>query len=290
MNARPSCITILSLAAASLLAACNSGGGGSGGGGGGGGAGSGKLFALTDGGNLQSFDRADPAGATSVALAGHEFLSAAEFDPATGALVAIKFDFISGTGTLVTVDTATGAVTPVGGAGFPSPAATSPADIAIDAAGSVITFVDDQGDNFSLHADGSLLSTDAPLAYVAGDANQGKAPSIVGVAFDGTTAYGVDRGDAVGGPTLVRIGDAGGAPHSVTSGELHTIGALGAGVSISFFGPLVIDPATHTGFLTAYSTSNDFFSIDLATGVATAAGTIPVPAGDGNIPALALAP
>jgi uncharacterized protein (TIGR03437 family) len=125
-------------------------------------------------------------------------------------------------------------------------------------------------------ADGSTSGTDTTLAYAAGDPRSGQTPNAVAAAYNNsfagstsTTLYVIDSNS----DTLARQGSPGGAPVSPNTGQLFTVGPLGA------------DTSEQAGFDIADDTNNAFasltvggtprlYSIKLLTGAATAIGNI----------------
>jgi hypothetical protein len=120
---------------------------------------------------------------------------------------------------------------------------------------------------------GTLLATDANLAYAAGDPNAGQTPSIGNIAFGNdvagastATLYGIDTKLNV----LVTVGPA-------NAGTLHTVGPLG----VSAQGLAGFDIVTAGGADTAYAAitlsggpQSLLFTINLNTGAATLVGPI----------------
>jgi len=122
-----------------------------------------------------------------------------------------------------------------------------------------------------------------PPAFVAGDANEGKALSIHGLAytnpsFDGTTStlYGLDLTNGV----LVRIGSPGNSPDSADTGKTTTIGSLGITLVGDSTANFDISDTTGTAYATLETSAGvGLYTIDLATGAATLVGLI----GDGTV-------
>lgn len=144
-----------------------------------------------------------------------------------------------------------------------------------------IRSVSNTGQNLRLNPDdGTVVATDTPLAYAAGDPNVGASPvNIVGAAYTNntpgattTTLYDIDFTRN----TLVRQGGVDGNP-SPNGGELTTIGPLGLNVD------------ANTGFDIAASDGRAWMTsivnaapvlatVNLTTGAVTNSQTIGVPA------------
>lgn len=206
-------------------------------------------------------------------LATSEVLAGFDFRPATGALYAVAVN--GPTSRVVTIDTASGALTTVG-ALLSTPLGS---DFGMDFNPVVdrIRFVSNDNVNQRLDPDdGTLVSTDVPLAYATGDVGEGSNPFVVHVAYTNsthgattTTIYGIDTGL----DSLVRVG----AP-SPNGGLLATIGALG--VNASPTGGFDIEPGTNTAFAALRVASvSSLYVIDVTTGAATLVGSI---GGGGN--------
>ena len=145
---------------------------------------------------------------------------------------------------------------------------------------------------------------DTPLAYIGGDPNAAGTKHVEGVAFSNnvagavtTTAYGIDLRDFIASGVLNTI-------NPEAAGTLNTVGNLG--VTADDVGGFDISGATGV----AYVVLNDFtngqyiptlYSINLATGAATAIGPVGIdtsvyrvtgisvlpdnaPGGSGNVP------
>ncbi|MFN0087394.1 MAG: DUF4394 domain-containing protein [Blastocatellia bacterium] len=217
-----------------------------------------------------------------------ENLLGIDFRPATGELFAV-----SSAGRVYTLNTSSGAATPVG---------TTPLNPAL--AGQFFGFdfnpvpdrirvVSDAQQNLRLNpATGAVAATDGMLAFAAGDANAGMTPSIVGAAYTNsvagatsTTLYGIDsRLNA-----LVLQGSIGGAPVSPNTGQLTTVGALGLDTTEDTGFDIV--PGTNAAFasltIPGTTASSTLFTINLATGAATQIGPI---GGGATIRDIAIAP
>ena len=137
----------------------------------------------------------------------------------------------------------------------------------------------------------NVLGTDTALAYVAGDTQFGVSPTVVHLAntnhFFGastTTTYGIDtaRGN------LVRLGGDNGTP-SPNTGGLTTIGALG--VAADTVGGFDIQSGTNIAYAVLRVASVPvLYTINLASGAATAVGPVGGANGTPLIDGLAVGP
>ncbi|MDZ4848874.1 MAG: DUF4394 domain-containing protein [Pirellulaceae bacterium] len=137
-----------------------------------------------------------------------------------------------------------------------------------------IRIVTDNGQNFRYHPDtGALVSTDTPLAYLAGDPNFGATPNIVGAAYSNNVAGALST-------TLFDIDaslDILTTQNPANAGSLGTVGALGAdfattlGFDISGLTGNAFASTVNTGGAPTFS---NLFSINLQTGAASLVGEI----------------
>ena len=138
--------------------------------------------------------------------------------------------------------------------------------------------VSDAGQNLRLHPDtGALVQPDGRPAYAAGDANAGRTPRLVAIAYTYnktndklTTNYGIDCAQGV----LVTIGTREGVTPAVSpnSGQLTTVGPLGTGACLgASFDIADVDNAALAAI------DSRFYLIDLATGAATRLGSLAEP-------------
>jgi hypothetical protein len=203
-----------------------------------------------------------------------EFLVGIDFRPATGELYALATS-VSGD-RLVTIDTSSGAVTPVA-AGFLASTPGGYFGFDFNPVVDRIRVVSNLDSSLRLNPNtGAIAGTDTNLAYAATDPNVGVDPDVVHVAYTNgyagavsTTLFGID----VGLDALVRIGSENGTPVSPNSGQLTTIGPLGVDATSS--GGFHIDPDTGVGWAALrVGNVSRLYSIDLATGAATLAGSI----------------
>lgn len=220
-------------------------------------------------------------------LAAGERLVGIDFRVARGVLFALAHS-----GRLYTLDTATGALQPVG---------TPPAGAAFMLQGEVfgmdfnpaadrIRVASSAGQNLRLHPDtGALVDgdpaaqgvqPDAPLRYAPADVNAGRPPRIAGVAYTYhpsdsqlTTNYAIDAGLGV----LVMQGSREGATpvESPNAGQLRTVGPLGLGpLADVAFDIADLDNTALAAARTRADAATRLYRIDLASGAARMLGTV----------------
>ena len=262
------------------------------------------VFATTSRNELISFNAGRPGVIrTRAALSGMqpgERLSGIDFRPANGKLYGLGTTF-----RLYTIDTATGAATPVG----PGALAFKPlgTEFGFDFNPVVdrIRVVSDRGENLRLHPDTgavvdadpsrSGLQVDVTLRYDEEDQNAGRLPRITGAAYTNsgvkdaraTTNYAID---AILG-VLVTQGTREGTspafpPATPNTGLLFTVGALGVqpdgAVSFDIAHGAASGAASNTSgggtafasFIPLGKNLTHLYQINLATGAATALGMI----------------
>jgi Ca2+-binding RTX toxin-like protein len=137
--------------------------------------------------------------------------------------------------------------------------------------------VSDADQNLSLNpSDGTSAGAGGALAFAPGDPNAGQDPNVAGAAHSNnvagassTTLFGIDFIlDA-----LVRQNPA--------TGELTTIGGLGVNPGSKLGFDIAAGSGGTAYFVAGFPSGSFFHTIDLTTGVATAAGDIPVADLDG---------
>jgi hypothetical protein len=133
------------------------------------------------------------------------------------------------------------------------------------------------GQNLQINPNfGTLESTDTPLAYKAGDPNQGVPPRVTGLAYSNnfvfppsTTLYGIDHNLN----RLVTVGNP-----SPSDGQLTTIGGLGLNVVARVgFDILTIPNTPNVAYAVlqrAGQNFSGFYRINLSTGAAGLLGTV----------------
>ncbi|KQW52044.1 MULTISPECIES: DUF4394 domain-containing protein [unclassified Roseateles] len=152
-----------------------------------------------------------------------------------------------------------------------------------------IRVVSNTGQNLRLHPDtGAVVDgnatldgvqTDGKLAYAAGDSNAGKSPIVVGAAYSYnkadpkiTTNFALD---AATGALVTQGSREGVAPAvSPNTGQLMTIGALGAAFSSAAFDIQALSDVAFAALNSDGTTGSRWVTIDLKTGAAKSLGTI----------------
>jgi hypothetical protein len=203
------------------------------------------IVAVTESNVLLTFDSEKPGEILSAlpvtGLQAGEDVLGLDARPATGQLYALTRT------RLYTIDPNTSAATLVASLVADPTDATAPfaalagADFGIDFNPAVdrLRVVSNAGENLRINPNNGLVITDTPLAYGASDANVGKAPSIVEVAYTNntpgspTTLLGLESqlfsmktlvdNSVVPSEVLVRIGGVNGTP-SPGLGELTSLG------------------------------------------------------------------
>ena len=238
------------------------------------------------GDTLVTIDSDTRAVTGSVLLGGGplEPIGSIDFRPATGTLYGLG----SNSRQLYTINTASGALTPIGA---PLPIGGL---IDFNPVADAIRLVPNNttNTNYRINPDtGAVIAQDGDLAYQSGDVNAGNTPNVHGIGYTNsvagatsTTLYDVDV-DADVLATQTPAND----------GTLQTVGALGADLnSRGLFGTFTgfdISGATGTAYLTdgPFGGTTDFYTVDLATGIATNLGTISG-LGDRTVADIAVAP
>jgi hypothetical protein len=235
--------------------------------------------------HLISFDASAPDTLLSdIAMTGinrdaDEYLTSIDFRPSDGKLYGVLTKGFPGRDKVVSIDIATGAVTPVHPSNTYATALDLFSALDFDPVADQLRSNSDVDQNRRLNpGNGTIAATDTALRYAAGDVNFGVNPNIVhnGYTMDTpavtTTLYGIDTN----ANTLVRIGGLNGTP-SPNGGELTTVGPLG--INPTNFGEMDIQQGTNVAYASFYLSSvPTLVSIDLTTGAATVIGTI----GDGS--------
>lgn len=235
------------------------------------------IFAVNTNNQLLSFNSGTPGDVTARAitgLAGNETIIGIDFRPATGQLFALS----SGS-RLYTINTLTGAATPVSAAPLATPLNGTSFGFDFNPTVDRIRVVSGTGQNLRINPNnGAIAGVDTPLVYATGDPNAGATPNIVGSAYTSnvagattTTLFGIDATT----DALVVQGSPGGTPTSPNTGQLTTIGALGVntGDQVGFD----IAPQTGAAFASltvAGATMSGLYAINTTTGAATLLGPI----------------
>ncbi len=236
------------------------------------------IHALTSGNNLLTFISGTPGTIASTTpitgLAAGENLLGLDFRPATGQLFAA-----SNQSRVYTINTTTGAATPVGAAPLVPPLNGTSFGFDFNPVPDRIRVVSDAAQNLRLNPNnGVVAGVDGNLAFAAGDPNAAATPNVVGAAYTNnlagatsTSLYVIDSNlDA-----LLLQGSPGGSPISPNTGQLTTVGAIGVNTSdqIGFD----IAPSSNAAFASltpAGTTASSLYTINLTTGAATMIGAI----------------
>jgi hypothetical protein len=218
---------------------------------------------------LVAFDSANPTFVTAtltVTGLGGQVIRGIDFRPSNGVLYAI-----GQSGTLFTIDTATGAATIAGS--VPVTSADLDIGFAFNPVPDAIRTVTATDRNLrTLVATTGATVEDTALAYAAGDRNAGTNPNVTGAAYTNqvagtvtaTTLYGIDAATS----SLV-------IQNPPNAGVLNTVGALGVTLFSNGFGiGFDIDGASGLAFasLVTSTGANGLYGVDLATGAATLLG------------------
>ena len=243
------------------------------------------------GASLVSFDSAAPSSFTTVgALSGVAAgmgVRAIDFRPADGTLYALATSTATHLGQLYTVNLGTGALSAVGSTFALDTGNSTRVSMDFNPVSDRIRVVAGTGINLRLNPnDGTLVGTDATLAYAAGDINELETPLVSDVAYTNnvvgaatTTLYGYDFNL----DTIATIGTAGGV-QSPDTGLMHTVGrtdGVGTG-GRDTGGPSAYDTgmgfdisgATGIGYISMDETDSptafeEIYTVDLATGALT---------------------
>lgn len=227
------------------------------------------VYAIGNGGaSLIRFESSDPTNVTVIGSfsGANLFLDALDFRPATGQL----YGYLDATDSFYTINTGNAQLTLASGA---SGAPTNTFQLGLDFNPMIdrarIVTDSDQNIVFNPGAGTSAAFTD--LFYAPGDANENVDPNIIDNAysqnFAGTLAtqqYAIDYGlDA-----LVKLGN--------NAGTLTTVGNLGVDTDIYTGFDIYTVGGVDIGYavMTDAAGATKFYTIDLATGAATAVGAL----------------
>lgn len=230
------------------------------------------IFAVNANNELLSFNSGTPGAITTrtiTGLQGGESVLGIDFRPATGQLFAL-----TNASRVYTLNTTTGAATPVGGAPLATPLNGTAYGFDFNPVPDRIRVVSDAEQNLRLNPNnGAIAGVDTPLAYAQGDANAGANPNVVASAYTSniagtttTTLYGIDsERDA-----LVLQGSLGGTPNSPNGGSLTTVGAL----TVNTTDQVGFDIAPQTGaafasLTLAGATTSGLYAVNLTSGAVT---------------------
>jgi hypothetical protein len=242
-----------------------------------------EVFAVTPSNVLVSFNAATPSVINSArvirGLSSRERIVGLDFRPATGQLYALGS---SNRIYIILVDTSKAIALRVSRS---SSFTLNGTNIGFDfnPVPDLIRVVSDADQDLRLNPnDGTVAGTDGNLAFAAGDPNNGQNPSVVGSAYTNsfpsataTTLYGIDSNLNA----LVTQGSAVGVTPAVSpnTGQLFTVGSLGAGVTAG--SPVGFDIASPNNMAFASLTPQGanrslFYTVNLATGAARLVGPI----------------
>jgi hypothetical protein len=228
------------------------------------------MYGVTRFTKLISFEAAAPTTLYSQApitgLQSGEQILGIDFRPSNGLLYGL-----GSTSRLYTINTTTAVATQVGVGPFSPGLTQTDCGFDFDPVADRIRVVS-FSQNLRLNPDtGIVEGTDTTPAYASGDPNFGATPNVVALGYTNntagatsTTAFGIDSSGV-----LVRLGSPGGTPNSPNSGQLTTVGPLGAS-SVPNFNSLDILPGNKAfAALSPVSSFSFLYRINLLTGSAT---------------------
>jgi len=160
-----------------------------------------------------------------------------------------------------TIDTLSGAASPVGGAFAPA-ASGEHFGLAFDATANRLRLhgVESNQNQGLDPATGATSAADGELAYAATDPHTGQNPGVSASAYFGGTLYGVEAN----ANSLVRV--------SPASGEMTTIADLAFNVYLCSGLDIDTDGTAYAAFST--DNGSELYTLDLASGAATLLGTV----------------
>jgi trimeric autotransporter adhesin len=243
------------------------------------------VYALS-GSTLFSFDASAPTTVlttnTIVGVASGQTIEGIDFRPNTGQLYAIGYNQTSGETRLYTINLVTGAATAIGTA--PVMLQPNMGEVNFDFNPTVdrIRVTGSNTANYRLHpVTGAIAATDGNLAYAAGDVNAAATPFIAAAAYSnsfiGTTTTTLYNYDAALNVLTTQV--------PPNSGTCNTVGM--SGLLVDAFNPAVdmdifFDAATQTNTAILVATTGvvpttNFYTVNLASGVATALSPTSIP-------------
>jgi hypothetical protein len=240
------------------------------------------VYGITTANQLVRFDSATPSTLNiSLAITGlqaGDTLVGIDFRPATGRLYAL-----SNTSRLYIINTTTGAATFVANLNV----APNGTEFGFDFNPTVdrIRINSDADQNLRVNPADGTVTTDTPLAFMAGDVNAAQNPNVVAAAYlnsfggaTATTLYDIDSNLDI----LV-------TQNPANNGTLQTVGPLGVDTS-NLAGFDIASANSAFAVLTVGGTSN-LYSINLASGAATFIGGIGInsPLAEGSVSVRGLA-
>lgn len=230
------------------------------------------VFGITTSNQLVRFDSASP-GTINISLsitglqAGEQIVGI-DFRPANGQLYGV-----GSTSRIYIINTTTGAATQVGAGALSTPLNGNSFGVDFNPMPDRLRIVSDLDQNLRANPNDGTVINDGTIAFMAGDVNAAQNPNLVGSAytnnFNGattTTLYDIDSNLDI----LV-------TQNPANNGTLQTVGALGVNTTDIVGFDIFTNGATNTAFAALNlvgDTVTRFYTINLATGAATPAGTI----------------
>lgn len=217
---------------------------------------------LTGDKTLVMIDTAKGTAGKTVEVSGVDRLHGIDVRPKDQMLYGVASD-----GTIVTIDPATGKATKGVKLETSIPAGVG-AVVDFNPAADKLRFMGTDGTNLRADVDTGKVTTDGSLIFVKEDMHAGETPNVVGAAYtnshgkpEKTAMYDID---ATIGALIQQV-----APND---GTLKAIGKLGIGAAKTYaFNVATTADGKNTAWLVA---DNALYTVDLATGKATAAGKI----------------
>jgi hypothetical protein len=188
---------------------------------------------------------------------------------------------LSRSGRLYTINTDSGAVTPVGTAPIATPLEGTVFGVDFNPAADRVRVVSNTGQSLRLHPDtGAIAAVDPAVAYEPGDAQAGQKPALMAAAYTYnkkdekiTTNYAIDGRSG----TLVRQGSVEGVQPVVSpnTGRLFTVGALGTGaLQDAAFDIADVSGAAFAALQTTAQSPYRLYLLNLESGKAEPLGTV----------------
>jgi hypothetical protein len=227
------------------------------------------IYALTAGNRLLTFRASAPGTITgTLAVTGlqdGENLLGIDFRPADGRLYAL-----GSSGRLYTLDTFSGAATPVG-SGPLSPAISGTAfGFDFNPQADRLRIVSDTDQNLRVNPVTGAPLVDGTLAYASTDANAGANPNVAGAGYtnniSGTTSTQLFVVDTALDVLALQ--------NPPNAGTLTTVGPLGVDVTDQFGFDIARNGEAYVAFSAPAGTSSSFGTINTATGAVSSIGTI----------------
>ncbi len=252
------------------------------------------IYGLTAQGLLINFDSSTPGTVTNVgtvagASSGQFFLNI-DFRPANGLLYGLAVNTITGASNIYTINTSTAAATRVGIGSFTLSVSIG-GRVAMDfnPVTDQLRVVSRNGSNYQVNpATGTISATNTTLNYAPGDPGGSGIPDNVALAHSNNFAGAASTtlsGYSWNFDDVLRIGGADGAPISPNTGQTFTIGGAQVFPLTSNIGFDI--SASGAAFMSGNIGAQTLFSVNLATGRATAIGAI---GGNPQLVSLAVAP